>query len=98
MVYLDVVPVNCSKDPPAGTRGHRTDRDVVCCIPPAFPVAEENTSLAEKPVHPVLCGAAGKGSSTLDISDGKKSIVKSKLPHQAQVLPPSLKYAGHTYP
>jgi len=32
----------------------------------------------------------------LDIGDGKKTVIESELPHQAQILAPALKHAGHS--
>jgi hypothetical protein len=34
----------------------------------------------------------------LDISDGKKTFIERELPHQAEVLAPPFKYAGHNDP
>jgi hypothetical protein len=95
MINLDMVTINGREDPAAGTRGHRTDRNIVCCTSSAFRLTYKNTTLPKQPVHPVLCGASGNIGSVLDISDGKKTVVEGKLPHQAQKLTPALKHARH---
>jgi hypothetical protein len=95
MVNLDMVTINGREDTAAGTRGHCTDRNIVCRTSPAFLLAYKNTSLDEQPVHPVLGGAAGDIGGVLDISDGKKPVIEGELPHQAKILAPALKHAGH---
>jgi hypothetical protein len=95
MIYLDLVPVYCREDPFAGTRGHRTDRHVMRRASPVLFLTDKDTTLPYEPVHPVLRSAAGDAGSVLDISDGKKTTIERELPHQAQVLAPALKHAGH---
>jgi hypothetical protein len=96
MINLDMVTINGREDPAAGTRGHRTDRNIVCCTSSAFLLAYKNTPLPKQPVHPVLCGASGNIGSVLDIGYRKKTVIEGELPHQAQVLAPALKHAGHS--
>jgi hypothetical protein len=95
MINLDIVTINGREDPAAGTRGHCTDCNIVCRTSPAFLLAYKNTPLPKQPVHPVLCGAAGIIGCVLDISDGKKTVIKGELPHQAQILASALKHARH---
>jgi hypothetical protein len=95
MIYLDLIPVYCREDPFAGTRGHRADSHVMRSASPVLLLPDEHASLTYQTVHPVLGGASGDAGSVLDIGDGKKTMVERELPHQAQVLAPALKHAGH---
>jgi hypothetical protein len=95
MIYLNSVVVNGREDASAGTRGHRTDCHVMRRASAVLFLTDKNAPLLDQPVHPVLRGTAGDAGSVLDIGDGKKTTIEGELPHQAQVLPPSLKHAGH---
>jgi hypothetical protein len=95
MIYLNIVTVNGRKDASAGTRGHRTYRNVMRRISPVLFLTDKNATLPDQPVHPVLRGAAGYAGSVLNIGDGKKTTIERELPHQAQVLTSALKHAGH---
>jgi hypothetical protein len=95
MIYLDLVPVYCREDPFAGTRGHCTDRYVMRRASPVLFFPDKHTPFPYQPVHPVLRGASGYAGSVLNIGDGKKTTIEGELPHQAQVLTPALKHAGH---
>jgi hypothetical protein len=95
MIYLDLVPVYCREDPFAGTRGHRTDRHVMRRASPVLFFPDKHAPFPYQPVHPVLRSAAGDAGRVLDIGNGKKTTIERELPHQAQVLTPALKHAGH---
>jgi hypothetical protein len=95
MIYLDFVPIYCRKDPFTGTGGHRTDSHVLRRASAMFFLPDKHTPLPYHPVHPVLRSAAGDAGCVLEVSDGKKTTIERELPHQAQVLAPALKHAGH---
>jgi hypothetical protein len=95
MINLDMVPVDGGENPAAGTRWHCADRNEMCCISPAFFLADKHASLTKQTVYPVLCGAPGNMRGILDISYRKKTFIQRELPHQAEILTPSFKNGGH---
>jgi hypothetical protein len=95
MVYLNLISVYCREDPFAGTRGHRADSHVMCCASPVLLLPDKHTPFPYQAVHPVLRSASGDAGSVPDIGYGKKTTIEGELPHQAQVLTPALKHAGH---
>jgi hypothetical protein len=98
VVYGNIISIHRSKNPLAGTGEHGTDRSIPCRDTPPFLIADKYAPLTQKAINPILCSAPGNAGRFLDIGYGKKALVLRKLPHQAQVIAPVFKYAGHTDP
>ena len=98
MVDLDRIPVDGGEDPTAGARGH----GALCQVPrrrppPAF-LPDDQASLVQEPVNPVLGRGAGEAGALGDIRYREEPAVEGIATHQLEELAPPLKDARDSSP
>ena len=86
VVDLDLAAVDGGEDPPAGALRHHAACRVVGGVPAPLLFREEDASLLDEAVHPVLNGAPGGVGGLRDIGHREGAPIERHLTHQPQVL------------
>jgi hypothetical protein len=98
-IVIDFHPftIDSSKEFPTGALGNGADSCIGRSTSSPFTDPHDYTTLANQAVHPILCRAAGDFRNILEVSNGKKAVIESELPHHAEILSPVFKNSGHSY-